>query len=100
IDGSEALGLPAMLVILVICCLVFCVVDSTANRHDARLAALVLTYATYNLANISLFTSLLSGGLGLLTVFLYLLQPKEGMEELHYTQQHAQAQLSRTPRLA
>ena len=99
-DGLEALGLPGLLVISVVCGLVFWVVDSAAKRHDPRLAALVLTYATYNLANISLFTSLLSGGLGLLTVFLYLLQPKEGMEELHHTQQHAQAQLSRTPRLA
>jgi hypothetical protein len=81
-DGLEALGLPGVLFISVVCGLLFWAIDSAAERHDARLVALVITYATYNLANISLFTSLLSGGLVLLIVLLYLLQPKEGMERL------------------
>ena len=38
---------------------------------DPRLAALVTTYSAYNLANISLFTTSFSGGLGLLIFFLY-----------------------------
>jgi len=79
-DGLEALGLPGVLVISVFCALVFWMLDSASERHDPRLGALVITYATYNLANISMFTSLFSGGLGLLTVFLYCLQPKQGME--------------------
>jgi hypothetical protein len=85
-DGLEALGLPGVLVISVVCALLFWALDSAAKRHDPRLAALVITYTVYNLANISLFTTLLSGGLGLLIVFLYLLQPKQGMEALRGTQ--------------
>jgi hypothetical protein len=64
----------------VVCGLLFWAIDSAAKRHDPRLAALILTYAAYNLANISLFTSLLSGGLALLIAFLYLLKPKQEME--------------------
>jgi len=79
-DGLEALGLPGVLVISVFCALVFWALDSAAQRHDPRLAALVITYATYNLANISMFTSLFSGGLILLILFLYMLQPRKGME--------------------
>ncbi len=74
-DGIEAAGLPGLLLIAVFCALVFWVLDSAAERHDPRLAALITTYAAYNLANISIFTSLLSGGLGLLILFLYLLEP-------------------------
>jgi hypothetical protein len=79
-DGLEALGLPGVLVISVFCALVFWLLDSAAKRHDPRLAALIITYATYNLANISMFTSLFSGGLTLLIVFLYMLPPRQGME--------------------
>jgi len=78
-DGLEALGLPGVLVISVFCALIFWALDSAAQRHDPRLAALVVTYATYNLANISMFTSLFSGGLILLILFLYMLQPRRGM---------------------
>lgn len=78
-DGLEALGLPGVLVISVFCALVFWTLDSASQRHDPRLAALVITYATYNLANISMFTSLFSGGMILLMLFLYMLQPRKGM---------------------
>ena len=74
-DGIEAAGLPGILLIAVLCAFVFWVLDSAAQKHDPRLAALVTTYAAYNLANISLFTSLLSGGLALLIGLLYCLPP-------------------------
>jgi hypothetical protein len=74
-DGIEAAGLPGLFLIAVFCALLFWVLDSAAQRHDPRLAALVTTYAAYNLANISIFTALLSGGLGLLIVLLYLMEP-------------------------
>ncbi len=72
-DGIEAAGLPGILLIACFCALVFWILDSSAQKHDPRFAALVTTYAAYNLANISIFTSLLSGGLALLMVLLYLL---------------------------
>jgi hypothetical protein len=72
-DGLASFGLPGILLISVFCAFVFWVLDSVAEKHDPRLAALVISYAAYNLANIGIFTSLLSGGLGLLMLILYLM---------------------------
>jgi hypothetical protein len=66
----------------VVCALVFWVLDSTAKGHDLRLTALTVSFAALNLANISLFTSLLSGGLGLLIVSLYF-APRHRAESLN-----------------
>jgi hypothetical protein len=76
-DGLEALGLSGVLLISVFCSLIFWVLDSAAKRHDPRLAALIATYAAYNFANISIFTTLFSGGLTLLIIFLYILPPRQ-----------------------
>jgi len=73
-DGIEAAGLPGVVLIAFFCAFVFWVLDSAAQKHDPRLAALVTTYAAYNLSNISIFTSLLSGGLALLILVLYFMQ--------------------------
>jgi hypothetical protein len=73
IDGIGALGLPGVLLISAFCALVFWALDSAAQRHDPRLAALVICYAAYNIANISIFTSLYSGGLAILILALYLM---------------------------
>jgi hypothetical protein len=73
-DGIGGFGMSGILFISVACALTFWILDSASKRHDPRLAALVTAYAAYNLANISLFTSLLSGGLGLL-IFLLCVMP-------------------------
>lgn len=75
IDGIGALGLPGVILISAFCGLVFWVLDSAAQKHDPRLAALVTCYAAYNIANISIFTSLYSGGLAILILSLYLMPP-------------------------
>jgi hypothetical protein len=75
IDGIGGLGLPGILLISAFCALVFWVLDSAARRHDPRLAALVTCYAAYNIANVSIFTSLFSGGLAFLILALHLLPP-------------------------
>jgi hypothetical protein len=72
-DGIGGLGLPGVLLISVFCAVVFWVLDSASRKHDPRLAALVTTYAAYNIANISIFTTLFSGGLALLILLLYLM---------------------------
>lgn len=97
-DGLEACGLTGVLLISLLCALVFWLLDSAARRHDPRLAALVTTYAAFNMANISMFTSLFSGGLGLIMLFLYVLQPEKGMEFVpwHRTRAGAGAALPRT----
>lgn len=74
-DGIGGLGLPGILVVSALCAAVFWALDSASQRHDPRIAALVTTYAAYNISNISLFTSLFSGGLALLIVLLYLMPP-------------------------
>lgn len=79
-DGLGGFGLPGILLVSALCALIFWVLDSVAQKHDPRLATLVITYGAYNIANGSLFISLLSGGLGLLMVILYLM-PREASEE-------------------
>ncbi len=77
-DGLAAMGLPGVLLISVFCALVFWAIDCVADRHGSRLGALIICFAAFNIANISLFTSLLSGGLALLIVFMYLAPGKPG----------------------
>lgn len=81
-DGLASFGLPGVLLISVFCALVFWMLDSAANKHAPRFAALVICYAAYNLANISIFTSLFSGGLFLLMVFLYLAPVRGGRNSM------------------
>lgn len=81
-DGIGGLGLPGILWMSIFCALVFWVLDSASQRHDPRFAALVTAYAAYNIANISLFTSLLSGGLVLLVVLLYLMPPQRAPDSV------------------
>lgn len=76
-DGIGGLGLTGILLMSIFCALVFWVLDSASQRHDPRLVALVTAYAVYNIANISIFTSLLSGGLAFLIFVLYLMPQGE-----------------------
>jgi hypothetical protein len=86
-DGIAAWGLPGILVISIVCALVFWLLDSAAQRHDPRFAGLVTCYAAYNLANISLFTSLLSGGLWAIMLLLYLMPAKAAVPSLRRLRQ-------------
>src|SRR4029079_15894664 len=72
-DGLAAWGLAGVLLISVLCALVFWLLDSAAQRQNPRLATLVVCYVAFNLSNISIFTSLLSCGLGLLILLLHLM---------------------------
>jgi len=76
-DGLAALGLPGIVVASLACAFLFWLIDSTTARHDIRLTGLVTFYATYSLANLSLFTTFISGGLGLLIFFLWALPARE-----------------------
>jgi uncharacterized integral membrane protein len=70
-DGIAALGLPGILLISTIGAVVFWCIDSFTQHQDPRFAGLATFYATYSLANLSMFTTFLSGGLGLLIILLY-----------------------------
>lgn len=71
-DGIAALGLPGIVFISLICCIVFWVLDSAAQKHDIRFAILSVTVICLALLNMSLFTTILTGGLLLLIVLLFL----------------------------
>jgi hypothetical protein len=74
-DGLAAMGLPGILLISMFCACVFWLLDSATHRHDPRLVALVITYGAINICGIGFFTTLLSGGLGVLTLLLYIMPP-------------------------
>ena len=97
IDGIGALGLPGVLLISAFCGLVFWLLDSTAQKHDPRFAALVTSYAAYNIANISIFTSLYSGGLAILILALYLM-PAEAAARRKGPERGASRSAHRAPR--
>src|SRR6266700_550473 len=81
-DGLAALGLPGILLVSAFCTFVFWMLDSFAQKQDPRLAALVITYTAYNMANLSMFTTLLSRCFGLLIVILYLMPREESKVSL------------------
>jgi hypothetical protein len=89
-DGIAGLGLPGIVLMSILCAFVFWILDSVAGKHDPYLAALVTCYAGYNIANISLFTSLYSGGFALLILTLYLMPRVDRSDSL----------LAPSPRLA
>lgn len=73
-DGLAAWGVLGILLISILGAVVFLVLDSTATKHNVRFTALLFSFSAINLANVSLFTTLLSGGLGLLMLVLFALQ--------------------------
>lgn len=75
-DGLAAWGLPGILLVSALCALVFQFLDSAAQKHDVRFTAILVSFAAINLANVSLFTTLLSGGLGMLMAVL-IAMPRE-----------------------
>jgi hypothetical protein len=96
-DGIGALGLPGVLLISAFCALVFWALDSAAQKHDPRLSALVTCYAAYNIANISIFTSLYSGGLAVLILALYLM-PAQAAARWKEPQRGPMPEAHRAPR--
>lgn len=75
-DGLAGMGLPGVLLISAVCAIVFWVVDSAVRHHDTRLVALLISYEAITLANSGLFTTILSGGLALITLFIYIAPPE------------------------
>ncbi len=62
-DGLSSIGLFGILLMGIICALVFIIFDSLAKKLDLILPILLITNSTVALMNVSLFTTLLSGGL-------------------------------------
>ena len=72
-DGLAGTGLPGVLFISCLCALVFWALDSLSQKHNPRLVGLLISFQAFNLANINLFTTLLSGGFALLMLIVYVM---------------------------
>jgi hypothetical protein len=75
-DGLAGGGLLGVLFVSVLVALIFWLLDVAAEKHDLRFTALLVCFTAMNLANISLFTTLLSGGFGFLMPILYIMPTK------------------------
>jgi hypothetical protein len=74
-DGIAALGLPGVLVISLIAALLMWLFDSVAARHDVRFVTLALGFIGISFTNISIATTLVSGGALILAIALYCMPP-------------------------
>ena len=72
-DGIAAFGDCGIPIVSMICIVVFLIIDSVSAKHDAGLCALIFAYTGLTLGNVSIFTSVFSGGVWLLLLILYLM---------------------------
>ncbi len=72
-DGIAAIGLPGIIFISILCALVFWALDCAAAKHDLRFSATCVALVCLSILNVSLFTTLLSGGLFAMMIILSIL---------------------------
>lgn len=81
-DGLASLGLPGILVASALVAALFWLMDAICVRHDLRVCTIALLFQALNLANLSLFTSILSGGLGLSLLLLWAMPPHQALQSV------------------
>jgi hypothetical protein len=74
-DGLVAIGLGGMPIVGMACCIIFYFIDSVSKNHNILFTSLLLSYAGLNMMNVSLFTSVISGGLFFTVIFLFFFNP-------------------------
>ncbi|MDB4917573.1 MAG: hypothetical protein JWM95_5217 [Gemmatimonadetes bacterium] len=77
-DGIVGFGLWGIPLISVVCSVVFWILDSIAADMDPAFVAVVVAYCGLSFTNISLFTTLISGGLGF-TMATLLVAPRDAV---------------------
>ena len=77
-DGLTAFGPMGIIVVSAICAAIFWVFDSVCSRYDPRFVMVAMAFIATSFANVSLFTTILSGGFAFLVVALIVL-PKRGV---------------------
>lgn len=80
-DGLAGFGLGGILLISGVCAVVFWIIDVFAAECDTRFVIVALGFIAMTFANASLFTTILSGGLGMLVATLALM-PNSGVFRL------------------
>lgn len=76
-DGYAACGLTGIIFISVICALVFWLLDSFAQKHDVVFSSLCLVLICLMLLNVSLFTTLFSGGVWFMALLFVITDKQE-----------------------
>jgi hypothetical protein len=80
-DGLAGFGLGGILLISGVCAAAFWIIDAVAGEFDPRFVIVALGFIAMTFANASLFTTILSGGLGMLVATLALM-PNSGVFRL------------------
>jgi hypothetical protein len=75
-DGLAGFGPPGIIVMSVACAVLFWIFDSIAKRCEPRFVIIAATFIATSFGNISLSTTVVSGGLGLLLIALLVLPNK------------------------
>ena len=70
-DGIASFGLIGIPIVSALAAMLFWLIDSVAKLHDSRFVTVALGNIALIFANISLFTTIISGGLFLLIIALY-----------------------------
>ena len=75
-DGFVAMGYSGLIIIGIISGLIFYIIDSLIKSQNIILCTLLITISSVSLMNVSIFTTLLTGGLIYLILFLVLFENK------------------------
>jgi len=75
-DGLAGFGPPGIIIMSVVCAVMFWIFDSIAKRCEPRFVIIAATFIATSFGNISLSTTVVSGGLGLLLVAIFALPNK------------------------
>lgn len=75
-DGITAFGIWGIPILSVVCAFVLWLLDSASAEFDPRFVGLALTFCTVFFGNVSLFTTLITGGLAIL-MLTFLVAPRD-----------------------
>jgi len=76
-DGIAAMGALGLIISGILFGILLVFIDLLTNKHDFKLMLITFSSVAITLCNISLFTTLLSGGLISLLLFLFIIKPIE-----------------------
>lgn len=85
-DGITAFGPYGIIVMSFVCALLFWLVDCISEPFDSRFVMIAITFIATSFTNISLSTTLVSGGLGLLLLSLLVIKNEGSLAVIFRTQ--------------
>jgi len=85
-DGITAFGPYGIIILSFVCAYLFWLIDSISAPFDSRFVMIAITYIATSFTNISLSTTLVSGGLGLLLLALLVIRNEGTLAVIFRTQ--------------